>query len=94
MTGTDAPVPVWSETGGFTASLEGGEWAYSFPIHLPVTPHVSGDITIVLEVNMFESFRWMDQDEPHYQPDVFDTRPFELEPVMRFGARSYELYLE
>ncbi len=94
VTGDDAPVPAWSETGGFSAGFEGGEWAYTFAVNLPLTPHVPSDVAIVLEVNMHQSFRWQDQDEPGYQPEVFDTHPFGMEPVMRFGANAYWIYLE
>jgi len=92
--GNDAPVPQWPETGGFAAKLEAGEWAYYFEVFLPVTPNVPTDLDIVLEVNMFESYRWADQDQPGFTPDVFDTTPQGFEPVMRFGANSFALLVE
>ncbi len=94
ISGTDAPVPEWSETGGFSAKLEEGEWGYYFPIELVVTPEVTSDIDIVLEVNMHESFRWQDQDELGFAAGVFDTVPTAFEPVMRFGANDFALSLE
>ena len=92
--GTDAPVPEWPETGGIEARLEQGEWSYYFAVQLALTPDVPGDMDLVFDVNMFESFRWQDQDLPAYQPGVFDTTPTSFEPVMRFGANSFGLTLE
>jgi hypothetical protein len=94
ISGTNAPVPQWSETGGFSAKLEEGEWGYTFPVELLLTPEVTSDIDIVLEVNMHESFRWQDQDDPGFAAGVFDTVPTAFEPVMRFGANDFALTLE
>ncbi|MBW2455201.1 MAG: hypothetical protein JRI68_11855 [Deltaproteobacteria bacterium] len=94
ISGDDAPVPEWSETGGFSTKLENGEWSYYFPVELVLTPEVTEDIDIVLDVNMHESFRWQDQSEPGFAPDVFDTVPTAFEPVKRFGANDFALSLE
>jgi len=94
ISGDNAPVPEWSETGGFSTKLENGEWGYYFPIELWVTPELTEDVDIVLEVNMHESFRWQDQSEPGFAPGVFDTVPTAFEPVKRFGANDFALSLE
>lgn len=92
--GENAPVPEWSETGGFSVKFEDGEWAYYFPVFLPLTPDVPEDVDVVLEVNMFESFRWQDQELPDYAPGVFDTTATSFEPVLRFGANSFQVFTE
>ncbi len=93
-TGDDAPVPEWSNTGGFSVTVEDGAWTYQFPVLLPLSPDVTEDVDVVLEVNMFESFRWRDLDEPDYAPGVFDTTDTTFEPVLRFGANGYSVYTE
>lgn len=92
--GANAPLPSGWDTGGFSVSFENGEWAYSFPVFLPLTPEISSDIDMVLEANMFESFRWTDQDEPGYLPGVLDSTPIASEPVVHFGANDYWMTLE
>jgi len=92
--GNNAPLPQGWNTGGFSVGVESGEWAYSFPVDLALTPDLAADLDVVLEVNMFESFRWQDQDQPGYAPGVFDTNPIVSEPVVHFGANSYWLTLE
>ncbi|MBW2523486.1 MAG: hypothetical protein JRI23_04900 [Deltaproteobacteria bacterium] len=92
--GTDAPLPVSGETGGFSAVLEQGQWAYYYEVFLAVTPELTDDVDVVLNVNMHESFRWQDQDALGYQPGEFDTTPTDFEPVITFGANSYWMTLE
>lgn len=92
--GSDAPLPMSRETGGFTAVLEQGEWAYYYPVSLAVTPDLTDDVDVVLHVNMHESFRWEDEPTAGFQPGVFDTTPTEFEPVITFGANSYWMSLE
>ncbi len=94
ISGDDAPVPEWSETGGFSTKLDNGEWSYTFPVELLLSPDLAEDIDIVLDVNMHESFRWQDQSEPGFAPAVFDTVPTAFEPVKRFGANDFGLSLE
>lgn len=43
---------------------------------------------------MHESFRWQDQAQAEYTPNVFDTTPTTYEPVMSFGASAFALFLE
>lgn len=93
-TGSNAPVPEYSVTGGFSVVFEDGEWAYYFPVNLPVTEDLTSDVDVILQVNMFESFRWSDQDEPGFEPGVFDTTPTTFEPVLRFGANQFDVVVE
>jgi hypothetical protein len=91
--GDDAPVPEW-DSGGFSVRFEDGEWAYYFPVNLPVNPDLPVDIAVVLDVNMHESFRWMDQTMPNYMTGVLDVTPTTFEPVMKFGANSFGVAVE
>jgi hypothetical protein len=92
--GTGAPLPTSPETGGFTASLEEGEWIYSYAVELPITPDLATDLDLVLHVNMHESFRWSDQAVDRYELGVFDTTPASFEPVVKFGANAYWMTIE
>lgn len=94
LSGTNAPTPEWSGSGGFSVKLENGQWAYYFPVTLPIDPDIATDVKVVLGVNMNESFRWQDQSLPDYAPGVFDATATSFEPVMRFGANSFAVTLE
>jgi len=94
MTGNDAPVPEYTSSGGFEVVRENGEWAYYFPVSLVVSPNLTEDLSVVLSVNMHESYRWQDQSSPGYQAGVFDVTPTSFEPVLRFGANSFALGAE
>jgi hypothetical protein len=92
--GTGAPVPEYEAGGGFSVRFEDGEWAYYFPVNLPVNPELPGDIALVLSVNMHESFRWMDETGTGFTDGVFDATPTTFEPVLQFGANSFALTVE
>jgi hypothetical protein len=92
--GDNAPIPEYLGGGGFSVKFENGEWAYYFPVLLPLTPDLTEDLDVVMEVNMHESFRWTDQQEPSYTAGVFDTTPVVSEPVLRFGANTFGVVLE
>ena len=92
--GSDAPVPEYEVGGGFSVRFEDGEWAYYFPVNLPVTSELTSDLTLVLEVNMHESFRWMDEPTAGFTDGVFDATPTTFEPVLQFGANSFALTVE
>jgi hypothetical protein len=93
-TGTNAPLPQVPSSGGFSAKLENGQWAYYFPTSVTLGKDTPGDLDVVLEVNMFESFRWEDQDAPDFAEGVFDVTPTGFEPVKQFGANSFLAFLE
>ena len=61
---------------------------------LPVTSELTSDLTLVLEVNMHESFRWMDEPTAGFTDGVFDATPTTFEPVLQFGANSFALTVE
>jgi hypothetical protein len=94
LVGDDAPTPEWAGSGGFDVRFEDGEWAYYFPVNIPIYPDLASDITIVLTVNMSESFRWQDEDAAGYLEGVFDATPSTFEPVMRFGPNSLAITIE
>ncbi len=94
VSGTNAPVPEYDAGGGFSVVFENGEWAYYFPVNLPVNPGLATDVSVVLGVNMHESFRWQDETMPGYATGIFDVTPTTFEPVLRFGANSFSLTLE
>jgi hypothetical protein len=90
LSGENAPEPEYTGSGGFSIKLEAGQWAYYFPVNIPVDPTLGKDVDTYLRVNMFESFRW--QDDPTgvgYLPGVFDATPTGSETVVRFGANSF-----
>jgi hypothetical protein len=93
-TGENAPVPTYLDTGGFGVKFESGEWAYYFPVALTLSPDVPTDVDMVMEVNMYQSFRWQDQGGAGNAAGVFDVTPPTFEPVLRFGANSYAVYSE
>ncbi len=94
QSGSDAPVPEYEAVGGFSVRFEDGEWAYYFPVNLPVNPDLPEDFAIILEVNMHESYRWMDQTSPGFAAGVFDVTPTTFEPVLQFGANSFDVSVE
>ena len=94
VSGTNAPVPEYDAGGGFNVVFEDGEWAYYFPVNLPVDPSLETDVSVILSVNMHESFRWQDQPTAGYATGVFDVTPTTFEPVLRFGANTFSLSLE
>lgn len=83
-----------SPIGTIDRSEAGRTWlVLTFPEPLAVfgEPASDQDITVVCEI--YESFRWEDQDLAGYQPDVFDINPPSYEPVMSFGASGYRIEL-
>ncbi len=92
--GSNAPIPEFTG-GGFSVVFENGEWAYYFPVTLPVTPDITSSYSVIFGVNMHESFRWEDQTMTDYTAGVFDvTPPASFEPVKKFGANSFSLTIE
>lgn len=94
LEGNDAPLPSAPTTGGFRLDLDDGEATYTFPIDITIDTGSLVDAAIVMEVNMYESFRWEDQAQPGYASGIFDTSPTASEPVRRFGANTFTVYAE
>jgi hypothetical protein len=92
--GLGAPLPSSPTTGGFTMKTDGGETYYELPIDLVADGSIKKDVHLVVDVNMFESYRWEDQDLAGYTRGVFDTTPISYEPIRRFGANSYVVRYE
>lgn len=80
-------------SGGFYTRIEGGESAYYFVAPLEVRD-TGEDVNLVFEVNVHEGFRWIDADEPGFEPDVFDTTPASTETVVQAGANDYRYFVE
>lgn len=89
--GTNAPVPEWDAGGGFSVRFEDGEWAYYFPVNLAIDSDWPVDTDVFLDVNMHESFRWQDQPTAGFSEGVLDLTPTTFEPVMHFGANSFDV---
>ncbi|MDW8249036.1 MAG: hypothetical protein RMJ98_07010, partial [Myxococcales bacterium] len=93
VTPKGAPIPTQPDSGGFSVSFVGGQWIYEFPVSFTIDHDTQGVIDAVLHVNMFESFRWKDENKSGFLPKIFDVTPTSFEPVQRFGANSFEVKL-
>ncbi|MBX3212985.1 MAG: hypothetical protein KF850_13185 [Labilithrix sp.] len=91
LEGEDAPVPAVNTNGGLTLDTSGPQSFYVFPVQIAIDPNIGVDHEVSLEINVHESFRWQDQIAVGYTPRVFDTTPYTFEPVMAFGANTFEL---
>ncbi len=91
LEGEDAPTPVAVTSGGLTMDMSGPETFYVFPVSIAIDPNVKEDHEVMLTLNVDKSFRWQDQAMSGYSPNVFDTTPSTFEPVMAFGANSFDL---
>jgi hypothetical protein len=94
LEGENAPTPAVSAQGGLYLDTTGSESFYVFPVQLAVDPNISKDLTVSLELNVHESFRWQDQALLGYSSKVFDTTPYTYEPVMAFGANAFTMKVE
>jgi len=92
--GMGAPLPSSPTTGGFTLKTVGSESYYEVAIDLTSDPTLKKDVAVVVEVNMNDSFRWEDQDQPDYAKGVYDTTPTSFEPIHRYGANSFVVRFE
>jgi hypothetical protein len=90
----NAPLPALPSSGGMTLETVGPESFYVFPAKITIDPAHPSDLRLVCEVNVHESFRWIDQAAVGYASKVFDTTPTTYEPVMSFGASAFDLVLE
>ncbi len=84
-------MPQTPEGGGISLESSGSETEYRFPVTLAIPQNVSANVTISFELNTHENFRWQDQADPGYQKGTFDATPVSYEPVMRFGANSFQM---
>lgn len=87
-------VPALPSTAGGTIVSSGGRTWLVFPFPEPLAVGSSGadhKATIIYQV--YESFRWQDQDKAGYQPKTFDVDPLAMsfEPVLNFGATGYSI---
>jgi hypothetical protein len=86
FTGNDTEVPQPASPEGAELVLEGGEYAAYFPADL----QVSGDGALVIQVNLFEGFRWNDVAGAGHLPGVYDVEPAGHEPLVQLGANRFE----
>lgn len=94
LEGSDAPLPQLLSGGGISLETAGPDSFYVFPTTVTIDPNEPKDQRVVCEVNVHESFRWQDQEQPGYAAHVYDTTPTAFEPVMAFGASAFSLKLE
>ena len=94
LEGAAAPLPQLPSGGGISLETAGAESFYVFPTAVTIDPNEPRDQRVVCEVNVHESFRWQDQEQPGYAAHVYDTTPTVFEPVMAFGANAFSLKLE
>ena len=92
--GDNAPIPAVPAGGGITLDTSGADSYYAFPALVVIDPSTTVDQRAICDVNVHESFRWMDQELPDYTDGIYDTTPTSYEPVMSFGANSFALSLE
>ncbi len=91
QTGEDGPVPQIASGAGLTLDSSGPESEYRFPVNLVVPSNLTTDVAITFEINTHENFRWQDQVVTGNQSGVFDATPTTYEPVMSFGANSFQI---
>jgi hypothetical protein len=73
--------------------LSGPVAAYVFPVNLTIPAVIDSDLEVVFTVNTYEDFHWMDQDEPGYEPGVFDVSSASFEPVTQLGGNGFTVTL-
>lgn len=91
LEGEDAPMPAVTTSGGLSIESTGTESYYVFPVTIAVDPEIAVDHAVLLDVNVRESFRWLDQNYPGYATGTFDTTPSAYEPVIAFGGNRFSL---
>lgn len=89
-TGTDGIVADYATTASAYAQIEDGQWAVYFDIDIDI-PTEPEDRELIIEVNMFESFRWTDVSWPGFEEGVYDFTPISYEPVSRFGGNTFDV---
>jgi len=91
LEGADAPLPAVPAAGGMGLDTSGPQAFYVFPVSLTIDPTVPDDLRVTCEVNVWKSFRWLDQSTFGFTAGVYDTTPVSYEPVMSFGASAFHL---
>jgi len=93
----DLPAPNPSPAA--TAAAVDGEWQVTFavaPVLVP-SPDTPFDVTYVIRYFVTNGFRWQDLDTPGYTAGAWDltvSTPPAMEPVQRFGANAFDVYME
>lgn len=91
-----AVIPALPSTVGGQVVQEDGETWLVFEFDQPMTlsPDITQDINATMVFEVFESFRWEDQDLTDYTDGVLDTTAVSSEPVLNFGATGYAFRYE
>ena len=87
-----APDPAGPTGTPVEVVVEEGETVLYFPIDITVEHDVVEDVHQIIEFNVHESFRWVDEAGTGYEEGIFDVTTTGTEPVRRFGANTYRLY--
>ena len=67
---------------------------FAFDQPITLTSQLDRNLSVSIVFEVFDSFRWEDQDEPEYTDGVFDTTATTYEPVRNFGATGYRFEYE
>ena len=91
---TTAVLPAPPSSGGGTIVQENGRTWMVFPLSPPLLVvagmQTTPKVTVICDI--YESFRWQDQNESGYTQGVFDTvSTGGWEPVKNFGATDYRI---
>jgi hypothetical protein len=69
-----------------------GTWlVFPFPEPLALDPTDPATHRATITFDVYESFRWQDQNDPGYAAGVFDLTATGAEPVTNFGVTGYRL---
>jgi hypothetical protein len=94
---TTGTLPELPSTGGGTVVKENGRLWLVFPLTggLTIDPLPTQDHSATIIYEIYESFRWQDEQETNYTDDVFDSNADgSTEPVMNFGATGYQINVQ
>jgi hypothetical protein len=94
VSGEDAAIAQPGAASGIGLDLSGPVAAYVFPIDLTIPADIQSDMNVVFTVNTYQDFHWMDENQPGYEPGVFDVSPGSFEPVTQLGANSFAVSIE
>jgi hypothetical protein len=94
---TTGSLPELPSTGGGTVVKQNGELWLVFALQsgLTISPLPTQDHTATITYEIYESFRWEDQQQANYTEGVFDAQAEgTTEPVMNFGATGYSISVD